>query len=106
MVLQRVGFQQVIASLGAARPVQEARLIYKGPLTLEVEPIEEMYTYILGAAEDRAGASHQAHACVVEEDRDHHVRFGRGRDGAALPPPPGGGGDCLPRSRMNPSPPS
>ncbi len=38
----RVGFEQVIASLCAARPVQDARSIYKGPLTLEGEPIDEM----------------------------------------------------------------
>jgi hypothetical protein len=38
----RAGFEQVIASLGAARPIQEARSIYKGPLALEGEPIDEM----------------------------------------------------------------
>ncbi len=38
----RVGFEQVIASLDAACPVQEAQSIYKGPLTLEGEPIDEM----------------------------------------------------------------
>jgi hypothetical protein len=38
----RVWFEQVTASLGAARPVQEARSIYKVPLTLEGEPIDEM----------------------------------------------------------------
>ena len=76
----RVGLQQVIASLGAARPVQEARSIYKGPLTLEGEPIDEMevvhlppglHKVLLGPSEKVRMARPSGSPIPIDEDKGY-----------------------------------
>jgi hypothetical protein len=76
----RVGFKQVIASLGAARPVQEARSIYKGPLTLEREPIDEMevvhlppgvHKVLLGPSENVRMARSSGSPILMDKDKGY-----------------------------------
>jgi hypothetical protein len=75
-----MGFKQVIASLGAARQVQEARSIYKGPLTLEREPIDEMevvhlppgvHKVLLGPSENVPMARSSGSPILMDKDKGY-----------------------------------
>ena len=75
----------------AERVRLDADVVWHPPGGFHGQPLWCRAANVCRRAEDRAGAVHEAHASVVKEDSDPHVRVRRGGDYPCRPAPPGGG---------------